>query len=113
VGDPELAAALGLALTGRRLQLSSPQHLADDLRQAGFDGDALVRLRRERQAAGEPWPYPVPLHERRAIGFARFDAALADARSALGLSGLTDAVRAKRPLSAEERRLAADRPPHW
>lgn len=113
MGDRDLSAALGLALTGERLPLSSPSALPEELAHHGFDPDALRALRRARQLAREPWPFPVPLDERRAVGFARFDAALAEARRELGLTGLTSWAQAARPLDRDERRLADDRPPHW
>lgn len=113
VGDRDLWAALGLALTGERLQLCSSSALAEELALQGFHPDALQALRRERQLAREPWPFPVPLQERRALGFARFDAALAEARRELGLTGLTPSAPASRPLDRHEQRLADDRPPHW
>ena len=110
--DP-LAVALGRALTGRSLPLLSSAELAGELAALGFGPLALQELRAERQAAKQPWPFPVPLDERRALGFARFDAALAEARAQLGLTGLTASLPSDRPLDRDERRLAADRPPHW
>lgn len=113
MSDADLASAVALALTGERLPVRSIASLRDELAAAGYDPEDLGRRRAERRAAGLPWPWPVPIEERRLIGFARFDAALAEAREALGLSGLTPALRAERPLDRDEQRLAADRPPHW
>ncbi|MBB1511832.1 hypothetical protein H5399_04335 [Tessaracoccus sp. MC1627] len=113
MGDRDLSAALGLALTGERLPLSSPSSLPEELARLGFDAGRLAALRTQRQEACEPWPFPVPLEERRALGFARFDAALAEARRELGLTGLTPSAPASRPLDRHEQRLADDRPPHW
>ena len=110
MGDEALARALGLALTGQELKLRSPRALAGELAGLGYGPDA---LRAERQEHREPWPYPVPLEVRRALGFARFDAALAEARRVLGLTGLTPSAPARRPLNTDERRLVQDRPPHW
>ncbi|MHA6510980.1 hypothetical protein [Tessaracoccus sp. Z1128] len=113
MADADLAVALGLALTGRRLDVSTPSALVDELAGLGFDAGALAALRAQRQRAREPWPFAVPLEVRRALGFARFDAALAEAREALGLTGATPAPQGTRPLDRDELRLAADRPPHW
>ena len=113
MGDEALARALGLAVTGQELKLRSPRALAGELAGLGYGPDALRALRAERQERREPWPFPVPVEERRALGFARFDAALAEARSVLGLTGLTPSAPARRPLNTDERRLVQDRPPHW
>lgn len=111
--DRALAEALGLALTGERLPLDDPSALAGQLADAGYSPARLQALRAERQAEKAPWPFPVPLDERRELGFARFDAALAEARTSLGLAGLNPTAQAVRGLNQDERRLAADRPPHW
>ena len=111
--DPSLASALALALTGRHLELDSHEGLPGELAKHGFSQTELTRLRAQRQAAQLPWPYPVPLEVLRAVGFARFDAALLQAREALGLNGLHPARPARRALTRDEERLAADRPPHW
>lgn len=111
--DSELAEALGQALTGELLPLDDPAALAGQLAAAGFSPARLQALRAQRQAAKAPWPFPVPLERRRELGFARFDAALAEARASLGLAGLNPAAQAVRGLNRDELRLAADRPPHW
>lgn len=113
MADEALAAALGAALTGERLPLTSPRQIEAELADLGFGRERLAALRLAKQEAEEPWPFPVSLDERRAIGFARFDAALAEARRLLGLDGLRPARPAIRPLDRDEQRLAADRPPHW
>ncbi|MHA6524076.1 hypothetical protein [Tessaracoccus sp. G1721] len=113
MGDAALARAIGLALTGRELELSSPLALSAELAGLGYSPEVLATVRAERQERREPWPFPVPLEARRALGFARFDAALAEARRALGLTGLTPSASARRPLDPDERRLVQDRPPHW
>ncbi|NHB84452.1 hypothetical protein G7085_07090 [Tessaracoccus sp. HDW20] len=87
--------------------------LPDDLAAAGYDADRLAGIRHAAQEGQRPWPFAVPLEERRALGFARFDAALAEARRVLGLDGLNRHLQARRPLDRDEQRLSADRPPHW
>ncbi|WP_297741775.1 hypothetical protein, partial [uncultured Tessaracoccus sp.] len=47
------------------------------------------------------------------VGFAAFHAKLMHLRECLGLTGLQPTATAQRPWNADERRLAADRPPHW
>ena len=47
------------------------------------------------------------------VGFAVFHAKLTQLRKCLGLTGLQPNMLAQRPWNADERRLAADRPPHW
>ena len=111
--DTELAAGVGFALTGEWLPLNGMAGLPDDLAALGFDGARLAGIRAGRQQQRQPWPLPLPLEERRRLGFARFDAALADARTRLGLTGLAAAARPVRPLNRDELRLEADRPPHW
>lgn len=110
--DVELAEALTLALTGQRLPVGD-EGLEVALARAGFDRSSLADLRHRCQEEMRPWPFAVPLDERRAIGFARFDAALAEARRDLGLDGLTATRQVIRPLTRDEQRLADDRPPHW
>ena len=85
----------------------------EELASLGFDADRLRDIRRSRQEARLPWPHPVPIELRREIGFARYDAALAEARELLGLTGLEPSRPARRRLSRDEERLVADRPPHW
>lgn len=111
--DPALASALGLALTGERLQLDDPADLATELEAVGFGSSRLQVLRLERQEARLAWPFPVPVDELRGVGFARFGAALADARASFGLGGLHLERQSVRSLNRDEQRLAAERPPHW
>jgi len=111
--DARLASALARALTGQPIELTGELPVAEELARIGFDGATLGDLRRERQYAREPWPFEVPITDLRAVGFARFDAALAALRRDLGLTGLEPATPAHRRLNRDEQRLVADRPPHW
>lgn len=106
---------LGRALTGDELPLTAEvlPALAAELSALGWDAQRLADLRRRRQATRQPWPFPVPIEARRALGFARFDARLADLRQLLGVSGQEAAVQSSQKWGEAERRLAADRPPHW
>jgi len=118
--DADLASAIALALTGVRLEppAGAPSRLSvaslpDDLAAAGYDATRLAELRQAAQEEQRPWPFAVPLDELRELGFARFDAALAEARRGLGLDGLKRRLQVRRPLDRDEQRLSADRPPHW
>lgn len=76
----------------------------------------LAGLRRQvqdRRDRGEPWPYPVPSTLTRGIGAAQF-VAVRDRLVAILRLGPPPRVRAARPrpLTAEERRLIGEVPPH-
>ncbi len=109
------AVELGRALTGEELPLAACDlgALATELSTLGWGRARLMDLRRQRQATRQAWPFPVPLDARREVGFARFDARLAQLRDELGLSGQNPASQGNRPWDEAERRLGADRPPHW
>jgi hypothetical protein len=110
--EPAWHQALAYAVTGRRL---------DGLgRQRQPAPDALAR-QLQQQAADDPtwtWSteaadYQVPAELMAGIGAAQFWAALADLRRILGINDPgSSSVTTERPLTAEETRLAADRPPH-
>lgn len=103
-----------LALTGQSLVTDAPlEELPRLLQRSGWTREAIASVRVQRQEAGEPWPFAVPDQSIRAVGFAQFTAGLAQLRSELGVDGLVETKPADRPLNADERRLSADRPPHW
>ena len=106
---------LGRALTGEELPLTASDLMAlvAELEALGWGAARMVDLRHQRQVTRQPWPLPVPIGARRDIGFARFDARLAELRSLLGLSGQRAALQGPGVWTEAERRLAADRPPHW
>lgn len=109
------AVELGRALTGEELPLAASDlvALAWELSALGWDKARLRDLRHQLQATRQPWPFSVPLEARRELGFARFDARLMQLRQNLGLSGQEQALQGNRPWDEAERRLAADKPPHW
>ncbi|HMR50467.1 MAG TPA: hypothetical protein PKE40_14780 [Arachnia sp.] len=111
----EFARQLAHAVTGEWLPVTRPGigELIDDLAGCGWDALALRALRKRRQDAGEPWPFPVEVEAVRGLGFARFHSRLAELSAAVGLDGIRREASADRPWTAEERRLASDRPPHW
>ncbi|MEO7588834.1 MAG: hypothetical protein ABIS84_12495 [Arachnia sp.] len=106
---------LGRAVTGEELPLAATDTaaLAAELSTLGWDAGRLADLRQQRQDTRQVWPFPVPIEARRELGFARFDARLAELRDLLGLTGQRAASQSTRAWTEAERGLAADRPPHW
>ncbi|QDP98028.1 hypothetical protein FOE78_20895 [Microlunatus elymi] len=111
--------ALAYAITGQRLDGLGTQPTPDlqvvaaaiaDRSDGGPDG--LRELIRQRRAAGEPWPYPVPAELRQGIGAAQWIAALNALRQRLDLDNPERPVLSDRAPDADERRLLADVPPH-
>lgn len=116
MNDSQVARALARAVTGEDLPVTSvePVLLADELAALGWDAKRLQELRGERMESQQAWPFVVDVEVQREFGFARFSARLAQLRELLGASGKVEVPpAASRPLNADERRLAADRPPHW
>ena len=109
------AVELARALTGETLPVTcDATGLATELTRLGWDVRRLAALREERMRQRLPWPFPIDLEVRGELGFARFDALLARVRNELGLAGTRSRAQAPvRPPNADERRLLADRPPHW
>lgn len=107
---------LARALTGQELPVTSLDlaGLVDELAALGWDAVSLAKLRAGRQERRLPWPFQPELEAVKEIGFSRFAARLAELRALLGLDGILLVPHpVDRPLSREERRLIADRPPHW
>lgn len=111
--------ALGFALTGADLPLGvqevpEPERLVSQLAEQGWDAARIGEVARARVASEQPWPFPVPDAVRAGLGAAQLHAALLSARTALGLEVL-EVRRPARPraLTADERRLLADLPPHY
>lgn len=110
------ARALAESVTGQDLPVTASDvpSLVAELSALGWGGDRIRGLRRERMEQRLPWPFPVAPELIAEVGFARFAALLADLRDALGVSGRLEASPApSRVLNSDERRLVADRPPHW
>ena len=106
---------LARALTGEVLPVTGDTvGLVAELARLGWDAERLTALRAERMRRHLPWPFPISLDAREELGFARFDALLAQVRKELGLPGTRSRAQAPvRPPNADDRRLLADRPPHW
>lgn len=108
-----LARAVGFALTGQadvidRVTPGVREALAD----AGWSYDRVRAHAEAVLAAGEVWPHPVPEDLRAPVGAARLLAVLQQVQGDLGLFGRAAAPAPRRPLTADERRLLNDVPPH-
>ncbi len=123
--DASAADALGFALTGAWLDLSpdpaagfpDPVSGADGLlallAAAGWTRDRIADHASAEQTAERAWPHHIPHDRRGGLGAAQIHAALASARTALGLDGtLATRPSGRTRLNADERRLLADVPPH-
>ncbi|WP_425308251.1 hypothetical protein AADG42_05665 [Ammonicoccus fulvus] len=102
--------ALGFALTGEWLELPpaelpDPETLLAQLADAGWSGERLAEAARQS--------HQVPADVVATLGAAQFWAVLVDLRRRVGATGEVRPPAMTRPLTADERRLAADRPPHW
>lgn len=110
------AVELARALTGLELPVTSAgtEDLVLELAALGWDRARLLEVRASRRRDRLPWPFPVDHQAVQRIGFARFDARLAELRESLRLDAeMRPAHVSDRPLNADERRLVAERPPHW
>lgn len=98
-------AALAYAVTGQVLDLGvqqrpDPAALLAELRRRGIEPDLQPRV--------------IPAELRAGLGAAQLGAALAEVRRLAHLDGLDPQAPAPgRQLSAADRQLFADRPPHW
>lgn len=107
----DLATAVVWALTGERVDAGgSDVHAA--LVQSGWDRAAIHGHAQAVIAAGGVWPHPVPDDLRLRLGSARLLAAVQQAQSELGLFGRPTGPAPRRALTADERRLLQDVPPH-
>ncbi|GAB3622942.1 hypothetical protein GCM10027418_10240 [Mariniluteicoccus endophyticus] len=97
--------ALAYAVTGKRIDLGDQERP---------DLDVLVAALAERGLAADGLRRAVPADLMQGLSYAQLAAAERALRERLGATG----VHAVRPsgrtrLDADERRLMADRPPHW
>ena len=111
--EPTWHQALAYAVTGRRLEGLGRQRqpdlprLVEELEQLATSGEI------DRSWSLEAADHLVPTELMEGIGAAQFWAVLDDLRRALGVADPgSPAVTVDRPLTAEENRLVADRPPH-
>ena len=111
---PRWHTALAYALLGppiRELAESGVPRVAQLL--ADLGGPAAVRAQVIDAREAGPWPYEVPAELRAGLGAAQYAAAWRALVDALGpLTTNARPVVTDRALTADERRLIADRPPH-
>lgn len=111
-------AAIAWALTGEPLDVGVQEapvvdELVGQLAARGWDAERLSAHAREASASG-PWPHPIPDALRAGLGAAQLHAAIGRVRDHYGLTVLTVLPPSRRTsLDADERRLLADRPPHY
>ncbi|MDR1266254.1 MAG: hypothetical protein LBK42_12025 [Propionibacteriaceae bacterium] len=112
--QPTWGSCLALALTGAVTALpkvGSPGAVLAALAELGWDRAAIAGHARAVTAAGRPWPHPAPEASAR-FGPARWQAALDESRRLLGLETVVRPPSRRSTLTADERRLLAERPPH-
>lgn len=113
MSDSALAEAVGLALTGRAgLIATTDLSPLAALAAAGWDRDRIVTHAEAVRASDGVWPHPVPDELRAQVGSARLIALLQRLQADLGLFGRRAAPATDRPLTADERRLLNEVPPH-
>lgn len=109
--NPDWHAALAYVLTGQRLPVTpapspEPAALLAELSALGWSGERLTTTATVARA--------VPPELRAGLGAAQFWAVLAQLRAEVGARGTVAQAPSRRTLlTAEERRLRAERPPHW
>ncbi len=110
------ASELASCLVGVQVELRGVEPTARAvlaaLDEAGWPADAITAIAYDRVAAEEPWPFPVP-REVVASGPAQWYAIVGEARALLGLDGELRPPSTRTALTADERRLLTDVPPHW
>lgn len=90
-----------------------PQFIVELDRMVAGGLDKIRTRVRQLRAAGAPWPHPVPSELMVGIGYAQFAAAMDRLLDQLELNApIPSPVLTDRALTAEERRLADDVPPH-
>lgn len=111
--EPAWHQALAYAVTGQRLDGLGRQRqpdlrrLIEELERLAASGEI------DRSWSVEAADHTVPAELVEGIGAAQFWAVLGDLRRTLGVADPgSPAVTVDRPLTAEENRLVADRPPH-
>ncbi|MDR1385991.1 MAG: hypothetical protein LBJ44_00020 [Propionibacteriaceae bacterium] len=107
--------ALAWALTGQPLdlgQLNDPDQLLAALEGRGWDATALRSRAQSARDRGQPWPDRPPAEQLARIGAARWRAATERVVACLGLQAVALPPSRRTSLTADERRLLAERPPH-
>lgn len=107
---------LAFALTGENLPLTGDIGAADRflarLDSAGWPARRIRDQAHSRWDEDAAWPYPLAPGRLHGIGAAQWYAALTRVRRQLGLDVVRQPPSQRTELTAEERRLLADVPPH-
>jgi len=110
------ASALATCLVGEDLDLSGtpaePQAVVDELMVRGWPASRIGDVARAQVDAELPWPFPVD-REVVSRGPAQWYALLGQIRTLLQLDGDLRPPSTRTALTADERRLLQDVPPHW
>lgn len=113
MSDEALAQALGLALTGEPGVISgAATDVLAGLTASGWTPARILSHAEAARASGVVWPHPVPADLRRLAGSARLFAVLQQVQRDLGVFGQPAAPAPARALTADERRLLGEVPPH-
>jgi hypothetical protein len=116
--SPRWQAAVAYALTGTEPSVTEtgqadPAAALAELASLGWTAERVGAHAREVVAAERPWPHPVPAELRQGCGPAQLQAAVTRARELLGLVTLEVRPPSRRHrLTADEKRLLAEVPPH-
>ena len=105
---------LAYALTGDELagEPGVEEDFWDWLAQAGWSADRIRAQAGQRWASEQVWPHQPPREALASIGAAAWHARLQAAKTALGLTVVTAPPTRRTVLTADERRLLAEVPPH-
>lgn len=110
------ASELATALVGERVELTqTPPNAADvltALESVGWGVEEISAIAYARRSADLPWPVPAP-RDVVSAGPAQWYALVGEARTLLALDGDVRPPSTRTALSADERRLLVDVPPHW
>ena len=110
------ATELATCLVGEPVELPDTppdaRAILDALEGAGWPPAAIAAIARARFDAEEVWPFPAT-RDVVAAGPARWYALVGEARTLLGLDGVVQPQPTRTELTADERRLLSDVPPHW
>lgn len=113
--DSRLALHLAYALTGAEPAASASwgfETVLQPLAELGWSVDEIRAHAAACHLAQEPWPHQVPIAWLKEHGAARWSASLDELVRQLRLDVAPTVRTATRPLTADERRLLADVPPH-
>jgi hypothetical protein len=110
------ASELAASLVGEPVDLSDTlpdaRLVLAALEQRSWPASRIEAVARRRFDAEEAWPFPVA-RQVVAAGPAQWYALVGEARTLLGLDGDVQPPTTRTALTADERRLLNDVPPHW